>query len=368
MISVIVMIFAVCNSFESIVFILSSQEILSLDFVQEYFRPLSDLLMVINSSINVFIYCAFRKEFREKFVELYFKWNCNKTSKQKPLPLRAEVPMIPMIRAQLPKTSVELTDVTKEQKQDIYKDNIMKGQELEALIGAESSEKNCTSGNIDIHNEAREDIAGNSYSDDNTKKVNEHEDSKTSNNLSSESTIETSDASTKEITSSSRDMIMETMTGLNEVESVPEPQKASPTTTPKNVLSIEQKNDLAKKIISDVLQAVAERTTEVEIKNNVCSLVEDITVEDATVEDDTVKEDATVKEDTTIEEDATVKEDAEDGDATVKEDATVEEGTTVVEDTTVKENATVEKDATVKDATATVEDNECNSSSNENYH
>ena len=257
MISVIVMIFAVCNSFESIVFILSSQEILSLDFVQKYFRPLSDLLMVINSSINVVIYCAFRKEFREKFVELYFKWNCNKTSKQKPLPLQAEIPMIPMIRAQLPKTSVEMTDVTKEQKQDIYKVNIIKGQELEALIGAESSE-NCTSENIDIHNEAREDIAGNYYSDNNIKKVNEHKDSKTSNNLSSESTIETSDASTKELTSSSRDTNMETMTGLNEVESVPELQKASPTTTPKNVLSIEQKNDLAKKIISDVLQAVAD--------------------------------------------------------------------------------------------------------------
>ena len=71
MISTVVIVFILCNSFESIVFILSTQKLTSIDVVQEYLRPLADLLLVINSGINVAIYCGFNSDFREKFVQMY---------------------------------------------------------------------------------------------------------------------------------------------------------------------------------------------------------------------------------------------------------------------------------------------------------
>ena len=71
MISTVVIVFILCNSFESIVFILSSQELISIDVVQEYLRPLADLLLVVNSGVNVAIYCGFNSDFREKFVQMY---------------------------------------------------------------------------------------------------------------------------------------------------------------------------------------------------------------------------------------------------------------------------------------------------------
>ena len=71
MISTVVIVFILCNSFESIVFILSSQELISIGLVQEYLRPLADLLLIINSGVNVAIYCGFNSDFREKFVQMY---------------------------------------------------------------------------------------------------------------------------------------------------------------------------------------------------------------------------------------------------------------------------------------------------------
>ena len=71
MISTVVIVFVLCNSFESIIFILSSQELISIGLVQEYLRPLADLLLVINSGVNVAIYCGFNSDFREKFVQMY---------------------------------------------------------------------------------------------------------------------------------------------------------------------------------------------------------------------------------------------------------------------------------------------------------
>ena len=117
MISTIVMVFVVCNSFESIVFILTSQEMLPLDIVQDYLRPCADLLMVINSSVNIVIYCVFKRDFREKLLQLYFRCKCRKVAKNKQLVPSKEMPMIPMIRAQLPKTSVEFTYATEKQHQ-----------------------------------------------------------------------------------------------------------------------------------------------------------------------------------------------------------------------------------------------------------
>ena len=118
MISIIVTIFAVCNSFEAIVFILSIQKKVNLDVVQNYLRPISDLLMVVNSSVNVIIYVVFKKDFKEKLYDLYSQVNSKKSSKQKPLPgLPANISMIPMMRAQLPKTSVELTSAASKEQQ-----------------------------------------------------------------------------------------------------------------------------------------------------------------------------------------------------------------------------------------------------------
>ena len=73
MISVVV-VFVLCNAFESIVFILTSLDLIELQMVQAYFRPLADLLMVLNSSVNVALYCGFNTDFRQKFLQLYF--NC----------------------------------------------------------------------------------------------------------------------------------------------------------------------------------------------------------------------------------------------------------------------------------------------------
>ena len=74
MISIIVLVFVVCNSFESLLFILQSQNLLPANLVQDFLRPMADFLMVFNSGVNVIIYCAFNPVFRERFVEVYF--NC----------------------------------------------------------------------------------------------------------------------------------------------------------------------------------------------------------------------------------------------------------------------------------------------------
>ena len=113
------MIFAVCNSFEAIVFILSLQKKVNLNIVQNYLRPISDLLMVVNSSVNVIIYVVFKKDFKEKLYALYSQVNSKNSSKQKPLPGPTNISMIPMMRAQLPKTSVELTSAASKEQQEI---------------------------------------------------------------------------------------------------------------------------------------------------------------------------------------------------------------------------------------------------------
>ena len=77
----IVGVFVFCNAFESIVWILASLGNLSLDVVQDYLRPLADLLMTINSSINICIYSYFNKQFKEKFWDMYLQWFCKKEEK-----------------------------------------------------------------------------------------------------------------------------------------------------------------------------------------------------------------------------------------------------------------------------------------------
>ena len=68
---IIVIIFVVCNSFESILFILHSQEILQRDVVQDYLRSIGDVLMVFNSSVNAIIYGAVSSQFRATFLQIF---------------------------------------------------------------------------------------------------------------------------------------------------------------------------------------------------------------------------------------------------------------------------------------------------------
>lgn len=68
---IIVIIFVVCNSFESILFILHSQEILRRDVGQDYLRSIGDVLMVFNSSVNAIIYGAVSSKFRSTFLQIF---------------------------------------------------------------------------------------------------------------------------------------------------------------------------------------------------------------------------------------------------------------------------------------------------------
>ena len=86
MMTSVVIVFTLCNGFESMVFILASLDQIELVTVQMYLRPLADLLMVINSSVNLAIYCGFNTEFREKFVELYLSCElCKKPKSRNPV-------------------------------------------------------------------------------------------------------------------------------------------------------------------------------------------------------------------------------------------------------------------------------------------
>ena len=71
------------------------------DVVQDFLRPLADLVMVFNSSVNVIIYCIFNRAFREKFIEMYFFW-CKKKGKESAVE-------IPMGAQSVPKSSTQAT-------------------------------------------------------------------------------------------------------------------------------------------------------------------------------------------------------------------------------------------------------------------
>jgi hypothetical protein len=76
---VIVVIFMVCNSFESLLFILHSHDLLNRNIVEDYLRPICDALMIFNSSVNVLIYGAVSSQFRAAFCEMF---SCLQTEKK----------------------------------------------------------------------------------------------------------------------------------------------------------------------------------------------------------------------------------------------------------------------------------------------
>ena len=68
----IVAIFTVCNSFESMLFILAHQGFLSsLDIFWDYLRPTANFLMVLNSSVNALIFGICNTTFRIKFADIF---------------------------------------------------------------------------------------------------------------------------------------------------------------------------------------------------------------------------------------------------------------------------------------------------------
>ena len=75
----IVVIFVVCNSFESLLFILRSQDLLYRNIVEDYLRPICDVLMIFNSSVNVIIYGTVSSQFRAAFYEMF---SCLRTEKK----------------------------------------------------------------------------------------------------------------------------------------------------------------------------------------------------------------------------------------------------------------------------------------------
>ena len=75
----IVVIFVVCNSFESLLFILHSQNLLYRNIVEDYLRPICDVLMIFNSSVNVIIYGTVSSQFRAAFYEMF---SCLRTEKK----------------------------------------------------------------------------------------------------------------------------------------------------------------------------------------------------------------------------------------------------------------------------------------------
>ena len=80
----IVVIFMVCNSFESLLFILHSQDLLYRNIVEDYLRPICDVLMIFNSSVNVIIYGTVSSQFRAAFYNMFScLWNEKKTTGSK---------------------------------------------------------------------------------------------------------------------------------------------------------------------------------------------------------------------------------------------------------------------------------------------
>ena len=67
---VIVLVFAICNSFYGAYYIFRDQKMIS-DIQKTYLYPTACVFLVLNSSVNVFIYGAFNKKFKSVFISLF---------------------------------------------------------------------------------------------------------------------------------------------------------------------------------------------------------------------------------------------------------------------------------------------------------
>ena len=111
MTTVIVVIFMVCNSFESLLFILHSQDLLYRNIVEDYLRPICDVLMIFNSSVNVIIYGTVSSQFRAAFYEMF---SCLRTEKKSTGSKKNSSNIIPSSTSLSRKTTINVTKKSSE--------------------------------------------------------------------------------------------------------------------------------------------------------------------------------------------------------------------------------------------------------------
>ena len=111
MTTVIVVIFMVCNSFESLLFILHSQDLLYCNIVEDYLRPICDVLMIFNSSVNVIIYGTVSSQFRAAFYEMF---SCLRTEKKSTGSKKNSSNIIPSSTLLSRKTTINVTKKSSE--------------------------------------------------------------------------------------------------------------------------------------------------------------------------------------------------------------------------------------------------------------
>ena len=111
MTTVIVVIFMVCNSFESLLFILHSQDLLYRNIVEDYLRPICDVLMIFNSSVNVIIYGTVSSQFRAAFYEMF---SCLRTEKKSTGSKKNSSNIIPSSTLLSRKTTINVTKKSSE--------------------------------------------------------------------------------------------------------------------------------------------------------------------------------------------------------------------------------------------------------------
>ena len=81
----IVLVFAICNSFYMIYYILRSQGLLTKDQHQlenQYIHSTARIFAIINSSVNVIIYIVFNRKFRETFVSTITRFSFKSGAEQ----------------------------------------------------------------------------------------------------------------------------------------------------------------------------------------------------------------------------------------------------------------------------------------------
>ena len=108
----IVAVFLVCNSFESVLFVLANQGYLpNLDIFWDYLRPTANFLMVLNSSVNSLIYGICNKTFRNKFYDLFLSRFKKKSEDQSGIELQSKKTSVTTTPISSRKTSM-VNDVT----------------------------------------------------------------------------------------------------------------------------------------------------------------------------------------------------------------------------------------------------------------
>ena len=103
----IVAVFLVCNSFESVLFVLANQGYLpDLDIFWDYLRPTANFLMVLNSSVNSLIYGICNSTFRKKFAGMFLSRFKKKSEDQSGIALQSKMTTLSSTPSNSRKTSL----------------------------------------------------------------------------------------------------------------------------------------------------------------------------------------------------------------------------------------------------------------------